>query len=176
MGHEGIQHLEGEGWNAVQVLSRIEFVSFKLFIGGRSTQDCTWMDPNLLCQDYEMDFSMSVSHLVILSKSSTYQSSWSFFSPLYNNWSFIDLFLLSEVGSAATTWQLLGNVSAGSLEHTIYIAKLSAQLTLFLYLIFLEDISFNSSNSRGMTWDNWELRCENLFLGSECSHEHPSRR
>ena len=33
MGHEGVQHLEGEGWNAVQVLSRIEFVSFKLFFG-----------------------------------------------------------------------------------------------------------------------------------------------
>ena len=32
MGDEGVQHLEGEGWNAVQVLSRIEFVSFKLFI------------------------------------------------------------------------------------------------------------------------------------------------
>ena len=32
----------------------------------RTTQDCTWMDPNLLCQDYEMDFSMSVSNLIFV--------------------------------------------------------------------------------------------------------------
>ena len=24
----------------------------------RRTEDCTWMDPDLICQDYEMDFSM----------------------------------------------------------------------------------------------------------------------
>jgi len=61
----------------------------------RSTQDCTWMDPNLLCQDYEMDFSMSRA------------------------WFGGDF--MSIIGECEC--------------------------------------------SRGMTWDNWELRCENLFLG-----------
>ena len=27
----------------------------------RSTLDCAWMDPHMLCQDYELDFSMNVS-------------------------------------------------------------------------------------------------------------------
>ena len=28
----------------------------------RTIQDCTWMDRNLMCKDYEMDFSMNVSN------------------------------------------------------------------------------------------------------------------
>ena len=61
--------MEGTGRDAMQVnrhyldsdVASDEAFWFDLVDFFRSTQDCTWMDPNLLCQDYEMDFSMSVS-------------------------------------------------------------------------------------------------------------------
>ena len=60
------------------------------------------------------------------------------------------ILLLSELGSVATTCQSLASANAGETE-----------------LFGKTASTFFASNSRGMSWDNWELRCENLFLGSE---------
>ena len=49
----------------------------------RSTQDCTWMDPNLLCQDYEMDFSMTVSNLILSKSTSIYMTVSNLISSLF---------------------------------------------------------------------------------------------
>ena len=98
LGTQGLQQVEGTGRDVVQVREHFSvplfnwsffkqdhtrFFLFSFSTGSflnRSTQDCTWMDPNLLCQDYEMDFSMTVSNLILsksISKYTWLKATWS---------------------------------------------------------------------------------------------------
>ena len=101
LGTQGLQQVEGAGRDVVQVrehfsvplfqmvllLTGIPKIFLVLFSTGsflnRTTQDCTWMDPNLLCQDYEMDFSMTVSNLILSKSISIYMTVSNLISSLF---------------------------------------------------------------------------------------------